>query len=381
MLRDQTTPKSSKHLDAITRAVMKTSKKFDKQTSLTSATEVAALTTNEIIVGELLGTGGFNNVRQVRIEKTGFSSSNNVYAIKHLSNKVKKEFKSFRCGAVDLASEAKLLGALNHKNIISLHGISKTFVSQHVRLEDCGYFLILDRLYGTVDDKMELWRKQASERPRSPLGLLARRNAANVERAAMMNRVRLVAHPVAEALRYLHANRVIYRDLKPQNVGFAADGTIKLFDFGLAREIVDDERRMTASTGSRRYMAPEVAFGDFYDVSADVYSFSIFLWELMTLDKPFVHMSRTVHEELVLSGGLRPKVTKATGSPRLQRLLQKGWSVNPATRPTFATIVAELREDIEEGKIDYDTPSASGEVKRDISPRSWPRLKYPARAA
>jgi serine/threonine protein kinase len=48
-----------------------------------------------------------------------------------------------------------------------------------------------------------------------------------------------------------------YRDLKPANVGFTLAGEVKLYDFGLAREVVDDGRKMTGYTGSARYMAPE----------------------------------------------------------------------------------------------------------------------------
>lgn len=50
---------------------------------------------------------------------------------------------------------------------------------------------------------------------------------------------------------------VNYRDLKPSNVGFNEAGEVKLYDFGLARELLDDGRKMTGYTGSARYMAPE----------------------------------------------------------------------------------------------------------------------------
>ena len=68
-------------------------------------------------------------------------------------------------------------------------------------------------------------------------------------------RLKCVAIPVAEAMKYLHSNNVIFRDLKPSNIGFNEHGTVKLFDFGLAREITDPTRLLTGCTGSRRYVS------------------------------------------------------------------------------------------------------------------------------
>lgn len=95
--------------------------------------------------------------------------------------------------------------------------------------------------------------------------------------------------PVASAMHHLHKHKIIYRDLKPANIGFnALEGTLKVFDLGLACEIVDQDRRLTGATGSTQYMAPENAWHEHYGFPADVYSFGIFLWEtLTTLKKPF----------------------------------------------------------------------------------------------
>lgn len=58
-------------------------------------------------------------------------------------------------------------------------------------------------------------------------------------------------------------NRIIYRDLKPENIGFDVRGDVKIFDFGLAREVNEKDQlddgtyKLTGDTGSLRYMAPE----------------------------------------------------------------------------------------------------------------------------
>ena len=82
--------------------------------------------------------------------------------------------------------------------------------------------------------------------------------------------------------------------MKPDNIAFAADGTLKIFDFGLCtcvRKRVssnDSEAyEMTGNTGSLRYMAPEVALQQPYDKRADVYSFGIIVWQMARGKLPF----------------------------------------------------------------------------------------------
>jgi serine/threonine protein kinase len=91
-----------------------------------------------------------------------------------------------------------------------------------------------------------------------------------------------------------------------------------------------------------RYMAPEVATDHFYSFPADVYSFGIMLWEIVTLIKPFEDISRSVHMGKVARGCLRPWIDSTCGSQALQMLMQSAWDRTPAHRPSFCTIIEIL---------------------------------------
>lgn len=86
---------------------------------------------------------------------------------------------------------------------------------------------------------------------------------------------------------------LLYRDLKPENIGFDVRGDVKIFDFGLCKSLDRKKKakgygyNLTGRTGSTPYMAPEVCKGEPYDVEADVFSFAILLWELLSLQWAF----------------------------------------------------------------------------------------------
>lgn len=120
---------------------------------------------------------------------------------------------------------------------------------------------------------------------------------------------------------------------------------VKIFDFGFARVMSENKNRMmTGGIGTPRYMAPEIARHDVqYGLSADVYSFSIMLWQIITARTPFQEFSSASQlAAKVVMGNKRPR-SRLIPSSALRRLLEEGWSPNPAERPTFS----ELRERLE----------------------------------
>jgi serine/threonine protein kinase len=105
---------------------------------------------------------------------------------------------------------------------------------------------------------------------------------------------------LARAVQHAHERGILHRDLKPGNVLVAADGTLKITDFGLAKRLDADlgETRTGAVLGSPSYMAPEQAEGRVHDLgpATDIYSLGAMLYQLLTGRPPF--RARTTLETL-----------------------------------------------------------------------------------
>lgn len=102
---------------------------------------------------------------------------------------------------------------------------------------------------------------------------------------------------VAHALDYAHSRKVIHRDIKPANLMIAADGEIRITDFGIAKIIRSDDATLSASVivGTPLYMAPEQIEGSEIDCRADLYALGIVIYELITGRPPFLEGNIEYH--------------------------------------------------------------------------------------
>ena len=135
-------------------------------------------------------------------------------------------------------------------------------------------------------------------------------------------------------------------DLKPDNIGYSSDGTLKLMDFGLstcvrARINVFETYAMTGFTGSLRYMAPEVVRSESYTEKADMYGFGLLLYQLITNKLPYNGMNKATLIEQVINNNQRPKIKQYIPSPFFN-LLTFCWHRDPNVRPSFEGIKTEL---------------------------------------
>jgi predicted Ser/Thr protein kinase len=157
---------------------------------------------------------------------------------------------------------------------------------------------------------------------------------------------------VADGLAFAHANGLVHRDVKPQNVLVDEEGEVKVTDFGIARS-VDVEHGVTqtgAVVGTSNYLSPEQARGRPVTPASDVYSLGIVLWELLTGDVPFPGENfvsvalRHVNEDPPDVRELRPEA-----SPRLAAAVARALAKDPGRRfPSMEAFAAELRACLDE---------------------------------
>ncbi len=178
--------------------------------------------------------------------------------------------------------------------------------------------------------------------------------------ASLLAKDYLIAYPlkleilleIARAIQFLHANDVIHRDIKPGNVLVfslepKATTHVKVSDFGTSKFVAEQAAPMTKNTGTVNYNAPET-FGKnpLYTFSADIFSFAIMMWEVITNVPAF---SKEIHpdfsfdykiEEHIIAGR-RLEIPRDV-DPRLAALITDCWAHDPKNRPTSDNLVQRL---------------------------------------
>mmetsp|Transcript_309 Transcript_309/g.504 ORF Transcript_309/g.504 Transcript_309/m.504 type:complete len:449 (-) Transcript_309:212-1558(-) len=264
-----------------------------------------------------------------------YNSSKGKFVVKHLRYKLVKDFDLYKRAAIDLAREAKILSSLRHPNVVGLRGISAHGVSGFATTCHDGFFLILNRLNETLEDKMKQWRTNHNR-----LRLL------NIE--STIERLDAMID-IANALAYIHQHKVIHRDLKPENFAINDAGRFQIIDFGFARKLPEEDTgnpandktyNLTGCTGSFRYMAPEVAAYELYNEKADVYSSSLIMYEILTLKKVFegftpIQIASKVHYNHKRPGFPARFPRSLDG---VRRMIKEAWSPDMSIRPPMESI-------------------------------------------
>jgi serine/threonine-protein kinase len=155
---------------------------------------------------------------------------------------------------------------------------------------------------------------------------------------------------LCEALQYAHEKGIIHRDLKPSNLMLAADGVLKLTDFGIAKDT--DVTALTGANntiGTAAYMSPEQCKGDRHlTAKSDLYSLGVVLYELVTGKKPFVSESSV---EMFLKHVNEVPVRPSRHAPDLpvwlDNLIMFLLEKEKDSRPLDAETVSRMLADIE----------------------------------
>ncbi|KAM3876725.1 rhodopsin kinase GRK1 [Diretmus argenteus] len=107
------------------------------------------------------------------------------------------------------------------------------------------------------------------------------------------------AAQIIQGMEHLHQRRIIYRDLKPENVLLDSEGNVRISDLGLAVELADNQNKIKGYAGTPGFMAPELLKGEEYDYSVDYFTLGVTLYEFMAAKGPFRTRGEKVENKVV----------------------------------------------------------------------------------
>jgi serine/threonine-protein kinase len=297
------------------------------------------------VISEPLGAGGMGEVyraRDTRLERD--------VAIKVLPE-------GFGDDAERLARferEAKVLASVNHPNVATLFGLETV---------DPGKLFIVMELVEGED------LAQRIERGPIPIKDAIR-----------------VARQVAEGLEAAHAKGIVHRDLKPGNIRITPEATVKILDFGLAREwgpgpgdadftesptITAGMTREGTILGTAPYLSPEQARGQSVDRRTDIWAFGCVLYEMITGQRAFPGDTSTEIIARVLERQPDWSALPATVPPALRRLLGRCLEKDLRRRLRNAGDVGLTLEDLDLEEPAIVTPSRRPSARRAAKIAPW----------
>ncbi|XP_065218833.1 fibroblast growth factor receptor 3-like [Planococcus citri] len=208
-------------------------------------------------LGETLGEGEFGKVVQAEARDIWKHGNGVTVAVKMLKDD------HLDSDMIDLVSEMELMKLLgSHQNILRLLGCCSQ-----------GGPLLVITEYAQNGNLKNFLRKHLH-------------HSSKIEESTLLT----YARQIAQGMVYLSSIKCIHRDLAARNILVTAQYTMKIADFGLARDVRQTEYYKKTSNGRLpiKWMAPEALFHNKYTTQSDVWSFGILLWEIITLgDNPY----------------------------------------------------------------------------------------------
>lgn len=264
------------------------------------------------IVGRI-GAGGMSNVYKAKDQKL-----NRFVAVKVL----KPEFSADATFVKKFRVEAQSAAGLSHPNIVNVYDVGE---------ENGIYYIVMELVQG-ITLKHYIERK----------GKLDIREVLNI------------SVQIASGMGAAHANRIIHRDIKPQNVIMSRDGKVKVTDFGIAKA-ADSTTVTTNAAGSVHYISPEQARGGYSDEKSDIYSLGITIYEMVTGRVPYDGENNVSVALQHIQGNMTPPSQLNPDIPRsVERIILKCTQKKPDLRYSSAKeLIMDLRRALAEPDGNY----------------------------
>ncbi|KAF4105797.1 proto-oncogene tyrosine-protein kinase receptor Ret isoform X1 [Onychostoma macrolepis] len=284
-----------------------------------------------LVLGKTLGEGEFGKVVKATAFRLKGKAGYTTVAVKMLKeNASHSELR-------DLLSEFTLLKQVNHPHVIKMYGACS---------QDGPLYLIVEYAkYGSLRNFLRESRKVGP----SYMGNDANRNSSYLEnpdeRALTMGDLISFAWQISRGMQYLAEMKLVHRDLAARNVLVAEGRKMKISDFGLSRDVYEEDSYVKRSKGRIpvKWMAIESLFDHIYTTQSDVWSFGVLLWEIVTLGgNPYPGIAPERLFNLLKTGYRMEKPENCTDE--MYNLMLRCWKQEPDKRPTFSDISKELEK-------------------------------------
>lgn len=266
---------------------------------------------------EQIGSGGMSDVYKAKCH-----TLNRMVAIKVL----KKEF-SHDSGFVNkFRMEAQAAAGLSHPNIVNVYDVV------HEVIDELDIHYIIMELIEGITLKSYIAKK----------GRLGIKETIGI------------SIQVAQGMAAAHEQKIIHRDIKPQNMIISRDGKVKVADFGIARAVSAQTSSSTA-IGSVHYISPEQAKGKYSDARSDIYSFGITMYEMVTGKVPFEGDNTVAIAMAHLEMPVTPPSQLNPNIPiSLEKIILKCTQKEPGQRYNSATeVISDLRKALINPEVDF----------------------------
>jgi serine/threonine protein kinase len=221
-----------------------------------------------------------------------------------------KNFK-FKDNLNKFINEINIISSLRHPNIVLYMGAS---------INQSNYYMITEYL------------------PRGSLFDYLHRDRGKLNERDQIN----IAYEIAVALKYLHSRNIIHCDLKSSNILIDDNWKIKIGDFGLSRFYNKGNDETRGRIGTPHWMAPEVLKGEKYETCADIFSYGMILWEILSREIPYYGINPYQVISLVADKKQIVQVP-AEGNQALRKIIAKCLEYEAHKRPKLDEVVDYLQ--------------------------------------